>query len=147
MTKLRRPATVFIAQAILLCLAAIWSNSLVFNLVMIVSVRSNASPLRLIAGVSVLVGIVSALIVGFWGLAKRRVWGRWLSVLSLSFMWVISMVSLIRSQQGQRFAENVWAFVAIASLNCFLVLVILRLAFARSVTKFFGADLVIHSEK
>ena len=144
MTKMKRPIIVVVAQGILLVFAVIWFSALVFNLAIIISVGSAASPFRLIGGVLVIVGVASVLTAAFWGLAKRRVYGKWLGVLSLSFLWLITLLIQIRPSPGQfqRFEYNsvgemVGAIIAIVLINGLLLLVILKLAFSKSVDKFF----------
>lgn len=141
---MNRPVTVTVAQGILLVFAAVWFSSLVFNLVGIVRIGTNASPLRLISGLFVLICIVTVQVIAFWGLAKRRRYGKWLGVASLSFLWVVLLLIQIRPPQGPvaRFeytstAQKIGGLIGVLAVNGVMLIVILRLAFAKSVDRFF----------
>src|SRR4029077_8191443 len=84
----KRPATVWLSQTLLLIFALIWLLSLIINLLLIAREEIEVSPVRLLVGVSVLGSIVLVLLVAFWGLTRRRTYGRWLAVASLSVLWI-----------------------------------------------------------
>jgi hypothetical protein len=143
-TRDNRPATVWLAQALLLVFALIWLFSLTFNLLMIARNGASASPLRVFLGVSILGSVVVVLLIAFWGLAKRRVYGKWLGVGALSMLWLVVVYIQVRPPQGpmQRFEYNspaqvIGAVIAAVFISVLFLILIFRLAFARSVNRFF----------
>ncbi len=144
-TKVNRPATVWLTQGLLLIFAVIWLFSLTFNLIMIVKDGASASPLRILMGVSILGSVVVVLLIAFWGLAKRRVYGKWLGVASLSLLWLVIVYTQIRPPQGplQGFEYNspaqvVGAVIAGVFVSVLFLILIFRLAFTKSVDRFFS---------
>jgi hypothetical protein len=143
----KRPATVWLSQILLLIFALIWLLSLIINLLLIAREEIEVSPVRLLAGVSVLGSIVLVLLVAFWGLTRRRTYGRWLAVASLSVLWILVVYAQIWPPQGpvKRFEFNspvqaVGAVTASILISVIFLILILRLAFAKSVTRFFRQD-------
>lgn len=139
-----RPATVWATQALLLVFALIWLFSLTSNLIMTVRYGANASPLRIILGVSILGSVVVVFLIAFWGLAKRRVYGKWLGVASLSLLWLVIVYTQIRPRQGplEEFEYNspaqvVGAVIAAVFVSVLFLILIFRLAFTKSVDRFF----------
>ena len=143
-TKVSRPVTVWVAQALLLIFAAIWLFALTINLIVTVRDGSSASPIRMLVGASILCSIVVVLLIAFWGLAKRRMYGKWVSVVALSFLWLVFVYLQVYPPAGpvHRFEYNSSAEVAGAVITALLIsvlflLVIFRLAFSKKVDGFF----------
>ncbi len=107
-TRVNRPATVWLTQRLLLVFALIWLFALIFNLLMIARNGASASPVRILVGISVRGSVVAVLLIAFWGLAKRRLYGKWLGVVSLSLLWLVIVYIQIRLPQGpiKRFEYN-----------------------------------------
>lgn len=144
-SKVKRPATVWVTQGLLLLFALIWLFSLTSNLVMIAKNGANASPLRILVGVSILGSVVVLFLIAFWGLAKRRVYGKWLGVASLSLLWLAVVYIQVRPPQGpmQRFEYNslaqvVGAVITGVFISVLFFILIFRLAFTKSVDNFFS---------
>jgi hypothetical protein len=143
----KRPATVWLSQILLLICALIWLSALVLNLLLIAREEIEVSPVRLLGGVSILGSIVLVLLAAFWGLTRRRIYGRWLAVASLSVLWILVVYVQIWPPQGpvKRFEYNsrvqaVGAVTTSILISVIFLLLILRLAFAKSVTRFFRQD-------
>jgi hypothetical protein len=80
----KRPASVWIAQVILGLLGTIWG---VAGLITVYMGLAGSLPVIFVAisgTVSILFSILC--LTGFWGLLKRRVYGRWVAVAGLSFI-------------------------------------------------------------
>jgi hypothetical protein len=95
-------------------------------------------------GALFLTGYGLMLLIAFWGLARRKVYGRWLGVVSLSFIWLIFLYVRLRRPQGpyqyyeyRNSAEVVGAVLTAIVIGSLFLIVILRLAFAKSVARFF----------
>ena len=99
-TKPKRPVTVWLAQGLLLIFLLIWLVSLVLNLVGVARNGSDASALRILIAFLIITGYGLMLLVAFWGLAKRRMYGKWLGVASLSFIWLLILYVEIRPPRG-----------------------------------------------
>jgi hypothetical protein len=144
MSKVARPATVWVTQGLLLVFVLIWLFSLTSNLIMIARDESKVSPLRILVGIAILGSVVVVFLIAFWGLAKRRVYGKWLGMVSLSLLWLVVVYIQVRPPQGpyQRFEYNspsevVGAVITGVFVSVLFLFLILRLAFSKSVDRFF----------
>jgi len=146
--------TVWLAQGLLLIFLLVWLVSLVLNLVGVARNGSDASALRILIAFLIITGYGLMLLVAFWGLAKRRMYGKWLGVASLSFIWLLTLYVQIRPPRGpyqryeyQNSAEVAGAVIAALVTSSLFVIVILRLAFAKNVARFFKPDETIVPEQ
>jgi len=146
--------TVWLAQGLLLIFLLVWLVSLVLNLVGVARNGSDASALRILIAFLIITGYGLMLLVAFWGLAKRRMYGKWLGVASLSFIWLLILYVQIRPPRGpyqryeyQNSAEVAGAVIAALVTSSLFVIVILRLAFAKNVARFFKPDETIVPEQ
>ena len=153
-TTPKRPVTVWLAQGLLLIFLLVWLVSLVLNLVGVARNGSDASALRILIAFLIITGYGLMLLVAFWGLAKRRMYGKWLGVASLSFIWLLTLYVQIRPPRGpyqryeyQNSAEVAGAVIAALVTSSLFVIVILRLAFAKNVARFFKPDETIVPEQ
>lgn len=142
--SIKRPPTIWLTQILLMIFALLWISSLTINLVMIARRGSVLSPLRLVLGVSILSGFVFLLLVAFWGLAKRKPYGKWLGVLSLICLWFLFLYIQLRPPSGpfKRYefnspAELVGAAISGLVISGLFLALILRLAFSKAVNAFF----------
>jgi len=85
------------------------------------------------------------LLTTFWGLAKRKSYGRWLGVVFLLLFWGLVLMGQISRPPGpyqyyefNNDAQFVGGVIAAVCINCLLLLLTLRLAFARNVREFFA---------
>jgi len=146
--------TVWLAQGLLLIFLLIWLVSLVLNLVGVARNGSDASALRILIAFLIITGYGLMLLVAFWGLAKRRMYGKWLGVASLSFIWLLILYVEIRPPRGpyqryeyQNSGEVAGAVIAALVTSSLFLIVILRLAFAKNVARFFKHDETIVPEQ
>ena len=153
-TKPKRPVTVWLAQGLLLIFLLVWLVSLVLNLVGVARNGSDASALRILVGFSIITGYGLMLLIAFWGLARRKMYGKWLGVASLSFIWLLVVYIQIRPPQGpyqryeyQNSAQVAGAVIAALVISSLFLIVILRLAFAKNVARFFKHDETIVPEQ
>jgi hypothetical protein len=153
-TKPKRPVTVWLAQGLLLIFLLVWLASLFLNLVGLARNGSDASVLRILVGFLIIAGYGLMLLIAFWGLARRRMYGKWLGVASLSFIWLLVLYIQIHPPQGpyQRFeyqnsAEVAGAVITALVISSLFLMVILRLAFAKNVARFFKHDETIVPEQ
>jgi len=95
---------------------------------------------------AVILSIVLLLAFAFWGLAKRRNYGRWLGVLSLLLLWSLIILMKLQPPSGPYYEYDNPAqvagavFVQVLMHGLFLLL-ILRLSFSKSVREFFRNEL------
>ena len=146
--------TVWLAQGLLLIFLLVWLVSLVLNLVGVARNGSDASALRILIAFLIITGYGLMLLVAFWGLAKRRMYGKWLGVASLSFIWLLILYVQIRPPRGpyqryeyQNSAQVAGAVIAALVTSSLFLIVILRLAFAKNVARFFKPDETIVPEQ
>ena len=144
-TKPKRPPAVWLTQ-ILLAFSAL--------LILVVVLLNLAHRLRSeepfpVAGVIFLCLVVIVIevyfLTAFWGLAKRKNYGRWLGVVFLLLFWGLQLMGQLSRPSGpypyydyKNSRELIVAASASICLDGLLLLLILRLAFARKVKQFFA---------
>ena len=142
-TKPKRPLSVWIAQFLLIVFTLIFTASLVTGVMGLIG-SGSAPNLGFLLVVALNIGIVIALLAGFWGMVQRRSYGRWTGVIMLALMFVLSVLAQILQPEGplQRYeyknSTERWSggFAQVMFGGLFLFL-ILHLAFAKKVTDFF----------
>jgi hypothetical protein len=146
--------TVGLAQGLLLIFLLVWLVSWVLNLVGVARNGSDASALRILIAFLIITGYGLMLLVAFWGLAKRRMYGKWLGVASLSFIWLLILYVQIGPPRGpyqryeyQNSTQVAGAVIAALVTSSLFLIVILRLAFAKNVARFFKHDETIVPEQ
>jgi hypothetical protein len=151
---MKRPPTIWITQTLLLIFASIWLLSLAFNLMLLAIKGTQQSFARVAIGVSILLAMIVLLLTAVWGLARRRLYGKWLGVLSLVVLWGTIIYTQIRPSAGpiKRFEYNSAAELVGASITYILVSVgflvlIINLAFAKKVDAFFDRGKVVASDQ
>ena len=142
--KIKRPISVWITQIILILL------TLTFLAVMGISVtnllRSGAPLFGILIGAGLNLALIVLFLTAFWGMVRRKTYGRWLSVGSLLFILLISILGQIFRPSGpmeyyeysnstQRMAGIMMQIVLVVS---FLTLT-LHLGFAICVSAFFSS--------
>lgn len=136
--KIKRPPSVWITQILLLIFA------LIFLLPLVLLVFGGPL-LVILIGLVIDLGIVALCLVAFWGLVKRRIYGRWLSVVLLSlFLLVQTLGQIFRPSGPLRYYEytnSVQATTAVVLQILFMMLfffLIYRLAFGSAANAFFA---------
>ena len=144
-TKLKRPPTVWLTQILLAFFALLIFLAVLLNL----ANRLRSEEPFPVAGVIFLCLVVTFigvfLLTTFWGLAKRKGYGRWLGVAFLLVFWgLVLMGQLFRPSGPYQYyeyendAQLVGGIIAAVCINGLLLLLILRLAFSKKVKDFFA---------
>jgi uncharacterized BrkB/YihY/UPF0761 family membrane protein len=142
MEKVKRPVSVWIAQIVVIFFAALFLIPVVTLIVTLPSSR-DVSAIGLIFALFITLGILAVLIISFWGMARRRQWGRWLGVGALSFIVIVSILGQIM-RPAMEYYEYANSTEAGAALITQLVIVglflwlISTLAFSSRVNAFFS---------
>jgi hypothetical protein len=145
---MKRPPTVWLTQTLLIIFALLWLGVLLLNLLRLPGkVGEGSSMVRAAIGFAIILSFVLLLLAAFWGLAKRRVYGKWLGLISLILLWLFFAITqyspLAGSWKRYQFnntAQLVGAAIFQACVHLFFVTLILRLGFARKVAEFFRGD-------
>jgi len=141
---MKRPRTVWLTQALLIFFAGLFLLGLLINLARLGRLGEGASGIGAARGASLILGLVLLLLVAFWGLAKRKMYGRWLGLVSLFLLWGIFSVIQYYPPAGpwKRYEYNstaqlIGAGIFHACVHVLFLVLILRLSFARKVVGFF----------
>ena len=145
---IKRPPSVWLTQTLLIIFALLWLGILVLNLVTLPgSVPEVESILRVVIGFSIILLFVSLFLVAFWGLARRKKYGKWLGLVSLIFIWGLIVYTQLFPSTGpyKRYeydnaAQLAGAFLALSLIHALFLFLILRLAFSKKVNQFFQRE-------
>jgi hypothetical protein len=145
-TKITRPPAIWLTQSLLLVFGLLWFSVFLFQLVRILrdGLSEDVSILRQIIVLSIILGFVCLLLLAFWGLAKRQVYGRWLGLISLILLWGLILYIQLYPPTGlwQRYefnspAERAGGVIGQVLISAAFLILMLRLAFAKRVAEFF----------
>jgi hypothetical protein len=145
MNNVKRPLVVWITQILLVIFALLLLFTLLINMAMLLTHRSEVSSLfPAFVAFAIMFVIVLLFASSFWGLAKAKAYGRWLGVSSLALVWSLIAFAQLRRPSGSlkyyeydNTAQLVGAIVAQILLHALFLTLIFRLAFARKVGRFF----------
>ncbi|HKO45892.1 MAG TPA: hypothetical protein VJU84_21625 [Pyrinomonadaceae bacterium] len=145
---MKRPPIIWLTQSLLILFALLLLSAFVLNVVVLLTHWGNElSIVRIMIVYAVWLSIVVLLAVAFWGLAKRKNYGRWLGVLSLLFFWGLIILIKLRRPSGpyqyyeyDNPAQLAGAVIIQVVLHGLILLLILRLAFSKSVREFFRKE-------
>jgi hypothetical protein len=152
--KIPRPPSVWIAQVILFIFGSIWLVAAVWNIYFAVMIATDITRLMasIIPGV-IFLAFACFFLLGFWGLTKRKVYGRVIAVLGLSVMLFGSLSSVIfrpsgpmqyyEYQNATQLAGGIFASIVLYGL---LALLIGSLAFGKKANAFFSPTETLVSE-
>lgn len=141
----KRPATVWLTQVMLVIFLLLDIFIIVNGLVYASAAgQSIMWSFRQILWLIALFSVAVMLVAAFWGLVKRKAYGRWLSLALLTFLWAIMLLSQLYPSPGpikryeydngtQRVAGGVTQVV----IHALILTLLFRLAFARRVSEFF----------
>ena len=143
-TRPRRPVSVWIAQLLLTFLSMLF---LIPIAVLLMKLMANPRLLPIVGtalAVAIHIAFISAMQAAFWGMVKRRPYGRWLGVGILSLIFVFSIIGQISRPEGpMEYYEYENATQAAAGLitqllmSGLLLWLILTLSFSKKVSVFF----------
>lgn len=91
--KRPRPASVIITQVILLALGLLWLAMSLFNLFVILTAATGVTQIALSLVFATVIALFAAVfLAGFWGLVKRKAYGRWIGVGGIAFILISSAI-------------------------------------------------------
>jgi hypothetical protein len=146
---MKRPPIIWLTQSLLILFALLLLSAFLLNVAVLVTHwGSELSIVRIMIVYAVWLSIVLLLVVAFWGLAKRKNYGRWLGVLSLLFFWGLIILIKLRRPSGpyqyyeyDNPAQVAGAVIVQVILHGLILLLILRLSFAKSAREFFRKEI------
>ena len=144
-SQIKRPPSVWLTQTLFIIFALLWLGILILNLVPLLGgISEDESILRVAIGFSVILAFVLFLLVAFWGLARRKRFGKWLGLVSLILIWILIVYTQLFPSPGpyQRYeydntAQLAGAFVTLSFIHVGFLVLILRLGFSKKVNQFF----------
>jgi hypothetical protein len=140
---IKRPLIVWLSQLVFLLDAIVYLFTGLTTILMLI--RREPVPVSLVVRLAVLVvGFEVLLLVPFWGLLKRKMYGRWLGVFSLIAIWGhITYLQLRPSLKMSAYyaaEHSVAVFIGQLLINLAFLFMPLRLATAKKVTTFLQPD-------
>ena len=146
---MKRPPTIWLTQSLLILFALLLLSAFLLNVaVLLTHLGNELSIVRILIVYAIWLSIVLLLAVAFWGLAKRKNYGRWLGVLSLLFFWGLIILIKLRRPSGpyqyyeyDNPAQLAGAIIIQVVLHGLILLLILRLSFSKRVTDFFRKEI------
>ncbi len=149
MNNIKRPPTVWLTQLLLTLFALLFLSIFLSNLVNLLrNLGGKYSIINTVIGYSLMVGMVVLLVSAFWGLAKRKMYGKWLGLLSLILIWTLLVFLQLRPPSGpykrleyDNSAQLAGGIIFQVSLHALILVLILRLSFSKQVGKFFQKEI------
>jgi hypothetical protein len=148
--RVKRPPSVWIAQILLLIFTLILL--IPFLLILVSPVGGPALALLLVF--VVFLGLITLFAMAFWGMARRKMYGRWWGVVSLSLMFLLVIFGQVFQQAGplKRYeydnpTQLMWGTLTTVVIDGLFLFLIIRLATAKQVTRFFSDDFSIHESR
>jgi hypothetical protein len=146
--KIKRPASVWLTQILLIIFALLQLGIIVLNLVTLRGrIGEGPSILRVAVVFSIIFCFVLLHLVSFWGLVKRRMYGKWLGLASLLLIWGLIVYTKLfpatgpyKTYEYDNAAQLAGAFLALALIHALFLILILRLAFSKKVNQFFLSE-------
>lgn len=143
--KVRRPPSVWITQILLGLLGAFWGLMFLTQFVLTITRFGSAAELVFGLFASLIVGTFALVfLTGFWGLFRRRVYGRWIGVVGVAFVTVASLLgSIVRPgdpSQYYQYTNSSQLFGAVTAqlvLTGLLLFLAYRLGFGDQANSFF----------
>jgi peptidoglycan/LPS O-acetylase OafA/YrhL len=143
--RMSRPPSVWIAQVLLVLFILLLSSMILIPfLTFHVSLAEIITKARAVFFILAVIGALAASMAAFWGLAKRKLYGKWLAAASLLLFWGLIVYTQLfptpgpyRRYEYNNAAELAGAFFALSLIHALFLTVILRLAFAKKVNRFF----------
>jgi hypothetical protein len=146
---MKRPPTIWLTQALVIIFGLLILSAFLINFVVLLThLGEEFSIVRTLLVYAVMLGVVLLLAITFWGLAKRKNYGRWLSVLFLLLFWGLLLLLKLRRPSGpyqyyeyDNPAQLAGAVIVQVLLHGLILLLILRLSFSKSVREFFRKEI------
>ena len=146
---MKRPPTIWLTQALVIIFGLLILCAFLINFVVLLThLGEEFSIVRTLLVYAVMLGVVLLLAITSWGLAKRKNYGRWLSVLFLLLFWGLLLLMKLRRPSGpyqyyeyDNPAQLAGAVIVQILLHGLILLLILRLSFSKSVREFFRKEI------
>ena len=134
---MKRPPSIWITQILIGILVLIFCSNVLRNL----RLNLTQSTPRQLLGRMILLSLISFLLFAFWGLVKKRQWGKWLGICSLLLIWAMMTYGQL-FPHNQRYeynndAQRVGAASGMIMMQMGMLTLMLRLAFSKKVNRFF----------
>jgi hypothetical protein len=144
-TKIKRPLSIWLTQILLMIFALLWLSIVVLNLARLPSqISAGTSVLRPAIVLPIIICFVLVLLISFWGLMKRKLYGKRLGLISLILIWgLIVYIKLFpatgpyETYEYDNAAQLAGAFLALSVIHAMFLILILQLAFSKKVHQFF----------
>lgn len=144
--KISRPPAVWITQVVLLIFGCIWGF---LGVVTVFFTLTSQSDIGLSFGMLIASGMsllfAAAAFAGFWGLMKRKSYGRTIGIVLLSLMLLGGVLGMISRPQGpvqnyeyKNNAERAGGFLGELSISCLVALLLYGLALGKRSKDFFS---------
>jgi hypothetical protein len=146
---MKRPPTIWLTQALVIVFGLLILCAFLINFVVLLThLGEEFSIIRTLVVYAVMLSVVLLLAITSWGLAKRKNYGRWLSVLFLLLFWGLLLLMKLRRPSGpyqyyeyENPAQLAGAVIVQVLLHGLILLLILRLSFSKSVREFFRKEI------
>jgi hypothetical protein len=146
---MKRPPTIWLTQALVVIFGLLILFAFLINFVVLLThLGEEFSIVRMLLVFAVMLSVVLLLAITFWGLAKRKNYGRWLSVLFLLLLWGLLLLMKLRRPSGpyqyyeyDNPTQLAGAVIVQVLLHGLILLLILRLSFSKSVREFFRKEI------
>jgi hypothetical protein len=140
-----RPATVWLTQALLVIFSLLLIGLAAFDAVLLCGFhRGGAGASLVVLGVIIPLGFALLPLLACWGLARRKLYGRYLGLLSLTLLWAILLFVQVRRAPGLLLyyedrppAQLIGGVALCLFIHGLFLALILRLAFSKRVGMFF----------
>jgi hypothetical protein len=152
--RISRPPSVLITQVILIMVGGIWLVGGLLHL--FATFMTSTAPAQII--VNVIFGLLIlafsiSFLTGFWGLVKRKRYGRWIGVIGLSLLLLSILLGNVIRPAGpltydeyKNRGEVVWAVIAAIIFYGLIILLIYRLTRGKRANAFFAGETAATSE-
>jgi hypothetical protein len=146
---MKRPPSIWLTQALVIVFGLLILFAFLINFVVLLThLGEEFSIVRTLLVYAVMLGVVLVVAIASWGLAKRKNYGRWLSVfLLLLFLGLLLLIKLRRPSDPYQYyeydnpAQLAGAVIVQVVLHGLILLLILRLSFSKSVSEFFRKEI------
>jgi hypothetical protein len=147
-TKPKRPISVWIAQIVMILGSLLFLLPLVF-LLFLPGAAGIGSIFGLVFLVTIYIGISFLFGLAFWGMARRRSYGRWIAVGMLSFFVATALLGTITRPSGplpyaeyENATQAIAGFVTQVIMFVLLIWLTVALAIGKRAAAFFSGEAV-----
>lgn len=151
---INRPVIIALTQGLLIFFALMMFFALSISLtVFTLNFRKGMPVAGLIFLHSAMAGLVLLSLIAFRGLTKRRMYGKWLAVLSMILFWCLLIPGTLELPEGSfNFSDqkSFWSLIGEIAVRVVihggLLFLILNLAFSKKVQRYFRQETLIQTQ-